>query len=79
MDDKGYQLAKRIIKRAAESYNPFEKVRVRGPLDGIVSFSDGSLYKFSDGISMIHRKNLPEAYNLGCRRLGNGPRSHQEP
>jgi hypothetical protein len=79
MDDQGYELVKKIITRAVEEYDPFERVRVRCPLDGIVTFSDGASYKFVNGVAEVRRKHLQEAYEMGCRRLGNGPRSPQEP
>jgi hypothetical protein len=63
-----YEMARRIAREAAERYDPFERVEVRGPFEGSVIFSDGRSYRFSDGKAMIHRKNLNEAYNLGCKR-----------
>lgn len=69
MDEKGYELAKKIARQAAANYDPFEKVQVAGPFEGNVIFSDGSSYHFKDGLAMVHRKNLNEAFNLGCRRL----------
>jgi len=79
MSDKGYELAKKIISRAVQDYDPFERVRVGRPLDGIVTFSDGTSYNFVNGVAEVRRKNLQEAYEMGCRRLGDGPRSPQEP
>jgi len=67
-DDNGYDLAKKIAQRATENYDPFYRVEVRGPLEGNVVFSDGSIYNFKEGIAMVHRRNLSEAYNLGCKR-----------
>lgn len=69
MDDKGYELARRIARQAAVDYDPFQRVQVAGPFEGNVVFSDGSTYNFKGGLAMIHRKNLNEAFNLGCRRL----------
>jgi hypothetical protein len=43
-------------------------VEVRGPFEGSVVFSDGSIYNFKEGIAMVHRRNLSEAYNLGCKK-----------
>jgi hypothetical protein len=60
-------------------YDPLERVMVKCPLDGIVTFSDGMSYRFIGGVAAVRRKNLQEAYEMGCRRLGNGPRSPQEP
>ena len=77
MNSKGYELAKKVISRAVAEYDPFERVMVNCPFDGIVTFSDGASYKFVDGVAAVRRKNLQEAYEMGCRRLGNGPRSHQ--
>jgi hypothetical protein len=70
MDDKRmYEAAKKIAQMAAKAYDPMERVEVRGPFHGLVSFPDGQSYKFTDGIAMIHRKNLSQAINMGCRRV----------
>lgn len=70
MDDNRIKEATRkIAQMAAREYDPMERVEVRGPLDGLVSFPDGQLYKFTDGVAAIHRKNLSQAINMGCRRL----------
>jgi hypothetical protein len=71
--EKSYHLARKVARQAAADYNPFEKVTVRGPLEGNVTFSDGSIYIFREGMARIHRKNLNEAFNLGCRRVNPSP------
>lgn len=68
-EDSLYEMAKRIMRQAADSYDPFERIEVKGPFEGKVPFSDGSSYQFTNGKAMIHRKNLQEAYNIGCYRL----------
>lgn len=68
-DSKHYELARKIARRAAANYDPFAKVEVSGPFEGNVIFSDGSSYHFKGGTALIHRKNLNEAFNLGCRRV----------
>lgn len=67
--DKFYQLARKVARQAAADYDPFAKVKVRGPFEGNVAFPDGSIYTFKDGVALVHRKNLNEAFNLGCRRV----------
>jgi hypothetical protein len=70
MEDKRlYEAAKKIAQMAAREYDPMQRVEVRGPFEGIVSFPDGQYYTFSDGKAMIHRKNLSQAINMGCRRV----------
>lgn len=68
-DPRMYEAAKKIARMAAKEYNPMARVEVHGPFDGIVSFPDGSLYKFSNGVASIHRKNISQAINMGCRRV----------
>lgn len=63
-----YEMAKRIAKEAADRYDPFQRVEVKGPFEGLVMFSDGTIYRFSEGKAMVHRRNLNEAYNLGCKK-----------
>lgn len=71
-----YEAAKKIAQMAAKAYDPMQRIEVRGPFDGLVSFPDGQSYKFENGIAMIHRKNLSQAINMGCRRPPrSGPRS----
>jgi len=63
-----YKLARKILRQAVEKYDPFAKVQVKGPFEGNIVFPDGSSYHFKNGLAMVHRKNLNEAYNLGCKR-----------
>jgi hypothetical protein len=75
-DERMYEAAKKIAQMAARNYNPMERVAVRGPFQGLVTFPDGQFYTFADGIAMIHRKNLSQAINMGCRRvIKRSPRS----
>jgi hypothetical protein len=64
-----YEIARKIARQAAAEYDPFEKIEVRGPLEGGVVFADGQIYKFKNGRGFVHRKNLGEAYNLGFKRV----------
>jgi len=70
--DNLYYMARKLAIQAMSEYNPFVRVRVNGPFEGSVVFSDGSIYEFSAGQAEIHRKNLPEAYSLGCRKARKG-------
>jgi hypothetical protein len=70
--DNLYYMARKLATKAMSEYDPFVRVRVNGPFEGSVVFSDGTIYKFSNGQAEIHRKNLPEAYSLGCRKARKG-------
>jgi hypothetical protein len=70
-----YEMARRVAQSAARRYDPFEKFEVRGPFEGSAVFSDGSIYIFKNGLALVHRKNLAEAYNLGCKRTNRRPRA----
>ena len=72
--DNLYYMARKLIAKAMSEYNPLIRIKVNGPLEGSVTFSDGTIYKFFNGQSEIHRKNLSEAYSLGCRRAHRGAR-----
>jgi hypothetical protein len=67
--DSLYEIAGKIAKQAAADYDPFEKIEVKGPLEGSTVFADGQIYHFKNGRGFVHRKNLGEAYNLGFRRI----------
>lgn len=64
-----YEIARKIARQAAAEYDPFEKIEVKGSLEGSVVFADGQIYNFKNGRGFVHRKNLNEAYNLGFKRV----------